>query len=147
MAMTMNRELSGEDAPVTKREALNHLVRDKVQIAEARRRGLYPTDEEIDREYARVQEEWANMSVEDQQERERTIAEYLKGSGLSQAEYEEQDRKATGVETAFMRLRQNYEEELSGIDGAQTKPTYQAFVDGLVENAEIVILREDLLVD
>jgi hypothetical protein len=143
--MVMNKQLAGSNANVTRKEAMQALLRTKVEMAEARKRGLIPTDAEVLIQYQADQEQWAKAPAVDRQRRETTIAAYIKGAGLTRSEYDQMDRDLTRTEMAIVRFRKQFKMPLPGADEVQKETSYNAFVDGLVGNAKLEVLRADLL--
>lgn len=143
--MTMNSEIAGQKTGVSRRDAMKALTRIKVEIAEARKRGLFPSDAEVEARYQSDQVAWDQAPKEVQARRNAAIAEYLSGSGLSRAEYDAIDRQNTAIEMAIVRLRSEVKGELPGDSPAEKEAAYQSFIQRLMDETKPELVNESLL--
>lgn len=145
--MAINQQLAGQSNQVSRKDALQALLRIKVQMAEARNLGLVPTDAEVQEQVKLNEANWAKAPADERKRRDTVIADYIEGAGISRAEYDQMDFNATRIEMAVMRLRNSFKSKLTGMDAGQMEKAYSAHVDELVKTAKVDILKEDKLVD
>lgn len=137
-----NAILEGKEAEdVDVADAFGILVKGKVQIAEAKRRGIQVSAEEIASYIKTMREQMAEASPEDR----RPFDEELIGRGLSEEEFWKQEayRYETVIMTEKLFWQFAEENELAEVEFSEVQKAYGEFVQKLEAAASIEILVED----
>ncbi|MEM3486048.1 MAG: SurA N-terminal domain-containing protein [Candidatus Methanomethyliaceae archaeon] len=132
-----------DESQVSNRDAFNLVVSFKVQVAEAKRRGINVTEEEVDRLIQQQRTNATNSSVVKVDPD--ALPAFLKGLGISEEEYWGKYLRSKYRDSLYLiKLRQIIYNQLPGGSIQDQYKAYDAFVNQLLNNARIEILDHSL---